>query len=63
MLEHQKIVLQNVSDNKELFRKELEKSLKWLKSWEIYKLHRWVKDNFSKSHKEIIDDVFSLLAA
>jgi hypothetical protein len=39
MLEHQKLVLEKVSNDRELFRKELLKSLKWLKSYEIYKLH------------------------
>jgi len=63
MLEHQKLVLQNLSNNKELFRKELEKSIVWLKSYEVYKLYAWVKEKYGKSHKEIINEVFTLITA
>ena len=63
MLEHQKLVLQNVSHDKELFRKELKKSIIWLKSYDVYKLHAWVKDKFGKTHRDIINDVFTLIAA
>lgn len=62
MLEHQKVVLRNVSYNKELFRKELKKSIVWLKSHEVYKLYAWVKQNFLKTHKDVIQDVFTLIA-
>ena len=62
MLEHQKIILQKVSNNKELFRKELINSVKWLKSYEIFQLHAWIKKNFWDVHKEIITDVFELIA-
>ena len=63
MLEHQKIVLQNVSHDKALFEKELKKSIIWLKSYELYKLYAWVKENYGRTHKDIINDVFSLIAA
>lgn len=58
MLEHQKIVLNGVSDSKELFRKELLKSLIWLNAEEQTQLRRWVKENFWNKHAEIIRDVF-----
>lgn len=63
MLEHQKIILGKISYDKELFRKELVKSLKWLKSYEIYRLHLWLKQNFYLTHREIIEDVFEYIAA
>jgi len=63
MLEHQKIVLSNVSSNKELFKKELNKSLGWLASYEIYDLYKWLKENYSTTHQDIISEVFSKYAA
>ena len=63
MLELQKLVLQNVSDNKELFRKEIVKSFRWLKSYEIYNLHKWLNENYGETHKEIIKDAFQFIAA
>ena len=63
MLEHQKLILEKVSHNKELFRKELVKSLKWLKSYEIFRLHVWLKQRFYLTHGDIIRDVFEFIAA
>ncbi len=62
MLEHQKLVIDNVSGNKYLFRKELIKSLKWLKPEEINELQSWVITKYGNMHKAIIKDVFMLLA-
>ena len=58
ILELQQLALQNLSEDKELFKKELVKSLRWLRSYEIYQLHRWLKDNYYETHNEIISDVF-----
>ncbi|UCH13339.1 MAG: hypothetical protein JSV22_09500 [Bacteroidales bacterium] len=63
MLEHQKLILEKVSHNKELFRKELVKSLMWLKSYEIFRLHVWLKQKFYLTHGDIIEDVFGFIAA
>ena len=63
MLEHQKMVLKQLSHNKELFRKEILKSFRWLKSYEIIELHQWLKKNFSKTHNDVIRDVFEYIAA
>ena len=54
MLEHQKIVLQAVADNEQLFRKELKKSLTWLNNEEISQLEKWLIENFSQSHAKTI---------
>jgi hypothetical protein len=57
MLEHQKIVLNGVKNDKKLFRKELIKSLAWLNSHEQIQLRKWVRENFHHVHAEIIKDV------
>ena len=43
MLEHQKIILGNISSIKPLFKKELKKSIGWLRPEEMTELHRWVQ--------------------
>jgi hypothetical protein len=63
MLEHQKTVLKNVSHDKELFKKELKKSVVWLQSHEVYKLYAWVKEHYGMSHRSEIKEVFALVAA
>ncbi len=63
MLEHQKIVIDKVSTNRDLFRKELIKSLKWLDSGEIIELKKWVKEKYWKMHEEVIRELFTLEVA
>jgi len=63
MLEHQKMVLQNLSHDKELFAKELRKSLTWLKSYEVFLLHTWVKEKYGNIHNDVIREIFALVAA
>jgi len=63
MLEHQKIVLQNIHHDKELFAKELKKSIAWLKSHEVFKLYAWVQEKYGETHKEVINEAFALIAA
>ncbi len=63
MLEHQKMLLHQVSYDKELFRKEIVKSFKWLKSYEIINLHKWLKANYGASHSDVINDIFEYIAA
>lgn len=58
MLEHQMLVLQGVAENRQLFEKELKKSLLWLQPEEIVKLRNWVFSNFQKSHAEVIEQIF-----
>lgn len=54
MLEHQMLVLSNLSYDKLLFRKELVKSMKWLKVSDLYKLFDWLKQKYWGTHQEII---------
>jgi hypothetical protein len=63
MLEHQKILLTQLSYDKELFRKEIVKSFKWLKSYEIIKLHSWLKSEYGNTHADVIRQVFEYIAA
>jgi len=63
MLEHQKVVLLNVSHDKKLFAKELKKSVTWLKPDEVYKLYEWVKENYGQIYNDVIRETFALIAA
>ena len=63
MLEHQKNILEQLSHDKELFRKEIIKSFRWLKSYEIIQLHFWLKKKYGNAHGEIIKDIFQFVAA
>jgi hypothetical protein len=59
MLEHQKIVLNAVADDLQLFRKELEKSLQWLNEKERSELYYWAKNNLNKSHHLIFQELIN----
>lgn len=56
MLEHQKLVLQNVAYNKEIFRKEIFKSLAWLCSKDAINLYIWLTENYGDTHSDILQD-------
>ena len=62
MLELQQMTLSNLCADKDLFKKELIKSLMWLQSYEIYQLRRWLKSNYHETHGEIISEVFSFMS-
>lgn len=59
MLKYTEIILLKVSFNKELFRNELNKSLKWLKNHEVSALRNWCILNFGAVHMDVINEVFS----
>ncbi len=63
MLENRKLMLEKSCYDKDLFRKEILKSFKFLKSDEIIKLHAWLKRNFGKTHADVIRDIFEFIAA
>jgi hypothetical protein len=63
MLDHQKYILENVVDDRELFRKELKKSISWLEPDDVKKLYLWLKANFWKSHKDLLLSVSKKVAA
>lgn len=57
MFEMSKMILQRVSFDKKLFRKELMKALKWLQPKEKTLLYVWCLANVGV-HKDVIMEVF-----
>lgn len=53
-------VLTKVSFDKELFRKELKKGLKWISPGERTLLLTWCIANFGNTHQDVIKEVFRL---
>jgi hypothetical protein len=62
MLDHQILLLEKISYDKDLFKKEIIQSFKWLKSYEIIFLHSWLKKNYGKTHADVIRDVFEFIS-
>jgi len=58
MLKYTETILQKVSFNRELFRGELKKSIKWLKRNEIKVLKNWCILNFGAVYMDVINEVF-----
>jgi hypothetical protein len=54
MLEFCKEVLTKVSFDRLLFRKELQKAIRWLKNDELTQFKEWCLDNFGARYREII---------
>ncbi len=63
MLEHQKIIVKNVSHNKILFEKEIKKSLKWLDKNDLLAFNQWVVANLYDKYPDIISKYFEKPAA
>ncbi len=59
MMELQKHVLSQVYANKEIFKKELIKSKKWLQPNEIQELKHWLQQPKFKTNQPLINSVFS----
>lgn len=62
MLEYSKTILQKVSFSRELFQKELTKSMRWLHKDEIVLLQIWCIATFSSTYSDIIREVFSQMS-
>ena len=58
MFELSKNILQKVSFDKALFRKELMKAVKWLKPEEKTLLMIWCVATFGHQYKDVINEVF-----
>lgn len=58
MLEMSKMILQRVSFDKSLFRKELSKAYKWLKPDEKLLLKVWCLSTFGHMYRDVIMEVF-----
>ena len=61
MLEFSKKILSKVSFDRNLFRKELQKSARWMNKRDIMLLKIWALTSFSQ-YKDIILEVFDNLA-
>lgn len=61
MLEFSKLVLQKVSFDRILFRKELIKSVRRLKNDDYIKLKLWCLATFGHMYKDIILEVFETI--
>ncbi len=59
MLEYTKTVLEKVSFNRDLFKKELEKSKKSLKEEEIIMLQSWCNNSFIEIYPDVLGEVFN----
>lgn len=62
MLEMTKTVLNKVSFDSYLFRKELVKARRWLKKEEQLMLKAWALATFAGTHRQIILEVFENMA-
>jgi len=60
MLGFVQLVLTKVSFDKELFRKELTKGLRWISPGERTLLLTWCLTNFGNTHQDVIKEVFRL---
>lgn len=58
MLELSKTILEKVSFDKSLFRKELIKAAKWLKPDEKLVLKVWCLSTFGSAYREVIMEAF-----
>ncbi|MGQ7868028.1 hypothetical protein [Sunxiuqinia sp. sy24] len=64
MIEYAKVILPKVSFSRDLFRKELIKCVKWAETPDnLNELREWCEESFSDMYPEILDDVFSTIAA
>ena len=60
MLELSKTILGKMSFDKFLFKKELKKSLKWIKPHEKMLLQVWCLAQFGHIYKDVIIDTFEM---
>lgn len=63
MLEYVKIILQKVSFDAMLFRKELQKSITWLNEEEKVELKIWLNASFTGEYKNVIKEILDRTAA
>lgn len=64
MIEYAKVILPKISFSRDLFRKELIKCVKWAENpKDLNELREWCNSNFGEMYPEILNDVFSTVAA
>jgi len=55
MLEHQKMILRAISDDEELFKKEMIKALTWLKPREKSIFRKWLRENYLQQYPDLVE--------
>ena len=63
MIEYAKVILPKVSFSRDLFRKELKKSVLWTEPDRMNELITWCRENFGELYPDILDEVFSTCIA
>lgn len=59
MYEYSQLILEKVSENKDLFQKELYKALQWIHPEERTPFKKWVYSNYIHLYPETIHRVFN----
>jgi len=63
MLEYAKVILPKVSFSRELFRKELNKCIKWVEPDQVPELCAWCYKNFNHMYPDVLAEAFNDIAA
>ncbi|MDA3867724.1 MAG: hypothetical protein PF489_13400 [Salinivirgaceae bacterium] len=58
MLEHQKLMLKNIYQNRNFFVKEIKKSFRLLSKVELTELERWLRIEFSQNYDKEVQQLF-----
>lgn len=56
MIEYAKIILPEVSFNKELFQKELKKCMNWIEPKDVQQFRDWCYVNFKNLYPDILEE-------
>ncbi|PLX11675.1 MAG: hypothetical protein C0594_03340 [Marinilabiliales bacterium] len=54
MLEYQKMIIEKVSFDKKILKREIHKSLKWLSTFEFQELITWLQRKFGPTYADVI---------
>lgn len=63
MLDYAKVILPKVSFSKQLFKKELAKCVRWVEPADVQELHDWCYEKFRDKYPDVLEEVFSSIAA
>lgn len=62
MFELSKLILQRVSFDPVLFRKELRKAVRWIRQEEINNFRNWCLTTFGATYGDVIEETFARVA-
>lgn len=63
MLDHQKVLIANLSANPDFVRKEVFKTLRWIDNHEVGEFVQWLLDNYYPLYPELFTDLFGGVAS